>query len=142
MNTGRNVAVEPGPVRSGLSRGRVLVVEDEVDLAWVEQFNLETEGYEARVAVEGRAALRAIEDFNPDVLLLDVMLPRLDGWSVMARIGELPAERRPKVIVVSAAGETARVRAESLGAISFLPKPFDMDELLRLVGQAMAPDAA
>ena len=115
------------------------MVEDEVDLAWVERFNLECEGYEARVAGEGAAALQAIEEFTPDLMLLDVMLPRLDGWSVLARLQELPDERRPKVIVVSAAaGQEPRERAESLGAESFLAKPFDMDELLRLVDEAMS----
>jgi chemosensory pili system protein ChpA (sensor histidine kinase/response regulator) len=128
---------------STASRGRILVVEDEVDLAWVEQFNLETEGYEARVAWEGNAALEAIEDFTPDLLLLDVMLPRLDGWSVLAYIQELPEQRRPKVIVVSAAaGEQVRERAESLGAGWFLAKPFDMDDLLHLVNEALETDAA
>jgi DNA-binding response OmpR family regulator len=119
------------------------VVEDEVDLAWVEQFNLETEGYEARVAGEGTEALEAIEDFTPHVLLLDVMLPRLDGWSVLERIQELPEGRRPQVIVVSAAaGDQARERAEQLGAGWFLAKPFDMDDLLRLVNEALQRNAA
>jgi DNA-binding response OmpR family regulator len=137
MKMDRQVVAQPEEAAVE-SRGRVLVVEDEVDLAWVERFNLETEGYEARVANEGRSALDAIREFVPDVLLLDVMLPQLDGWSVMAKILELPTESRPKVIVVSAAGETARARAESLGAVSFLAKPFDMDELLALVGKAVA----
>jgi DNA-binding response OmpR family regulator len=124
-------------------RARILVVEDEVDLAWVEQFNLETEGYEARVALEGTEALEAIGEFTPDLLLLDVMLPRLDGWSVLARIQELPEDQRPKVIVVSAAaGEEARQRAEQLGAGWFLAKPFDMDDLLALVSEALQPTAA
>ncbi|MBA3728232.1 MAG: response regulator transcription factor [Actinobacteria bacterium] len=125
------------------SRGRVLVVEDEVDLAWVEQFNLQSEGYHARVAPEGRAALQAVAEFTPDLMLLDVMLPCLDGWSVLARLQELPHDRRPKVIVVSAAaGEAARARAQKMGAEWFLSKPFDMDELMQLVDEALGPNAA
>jgi DNA-binding response OmpR family regulator len=119
------------------SRGRVLIVEDEADLAWVEQFNLETEGFEVKVALEGRAAIEALESFAPHIVVLDLMLPQVDGWSVLARAQELPADRRPKVIVVSAvAGAGDQARAELLGVGSFLPKPFDIDELVRLVGEA------
>src|SRR6266700_2030010 len=82
---------------------RVLIVEDEADLAWVEQFNLETEGYEVLVAPEGRSAIEALSSFDPDVLVLDVMLPYVDGWQVLARMREMPSARRPKVIMVSAA---------------------------------------
>jgi len=133
--------IEPGDMRGNdvrtESRGRVLIVEDEADLAWVEQFNLESEGYEVEVALEGRAALKALESFEPDVVVLDLMLPNVDGWSVLARAREIPAERRPKVIVVSAvAGARDHARAEELGVGSFLQKPFDMDDLLRLVGEA------
>jgi DNA-binding response OmpR family regulator len=122
-----------------MTRGRVLVAEDEVDLAWVEQFNLETEGYEVQVAPEGRAALEALRTFEPDVVVLDLMLPHLDGWSVLAEVQDLPADNRPRVILVSAvAGAEHRTRGEELGAWSYLSKPFDMDDLLRLVGEAMA----
>jgi DNA-binding response OmpR family regulator len=119
------------------SRGRVLIVEDEADLAWVEQFNLETEGFEVKVALEGRAAIEALESFAPHIVVLDLMLPQVDGWSVLARAQELPADRRPKVILVSAvAGAGDQARAEHLGVGSFLPKPFDIDELVRLVDEA------
>ena len=62
-----------------MTRGRVLIAEDEATLAWVEQFNLESEGYEVRVASEGREAVAQVRTFEPDVLILDVMLPFLDG---------------------------------------------------------------
>lgn len=121
-----------------MSAGRVLIVEDEADLAWVEQFNLESEGYEVAVAHEGDSAIEALSRFEPDVLVLDVMLPHVDGWTVLARMRELPTEHKPKVIVVSAlAGVGDRARAENLGVGSFLPKPFDMDDLVRAVGDAL-----
>ena len=122
-----------------MSSGRVLIVEDEADLAWVEQFNLESEGYEVRVAPEGRSAIEALEAFAPEVMVLDVMLPYIDGWEVLERMQELPDDRKPKVIMVSAvAGAHDRVRAEELGVGSFLPKPFDMDDLVRAVNEALA----
>jgi two-component system, OmpR family, response regulator MtrA len=122
-----------------LSRGKVLIVEDEADLAWVEQFNLENEGYEVQVALEGLAAIAALETFAPDILVLDVMLPHVNGWSVLARTQEMPSDRRPKVILVSAvAGVADQARAEGMGVGYFLPKPFDIDELVRVVHQTLA----
>jgi DNA-binding response OmpR family regulator len=122
-----------------VSRGRVLIVEDEADLAWVEQFNLESEGYEVRVALEGLAALDALESFTPDVLVLDVMLPRVNGWDVLARAQELPDDRRPAVILVSAvAGVADQARAEGAGVGTFLAKPFDIEELVRVVDETIA----
>jgi DNA-binding response OmpR family regulator len=121
-----------------MSSGRVLIVEDEADLAWVERFNLESEGYEVLVAPEGRSAIEALQAFMPEVMVLDVMLPHVDGWTVLERMHELPLERRPKVIMVSAvAGANDKVRAQQLGVGSFLPKPFDMDELVRAVDEAV-----
>lgn len=121
-----------------MSKGRILIVEDEADLAWVEQFNLESEGYEVQVAPEGLTALQALDSFTPDVLVLDVMLPHVDGWAVLSKAQDLPEERRPKVIVVSAvAGVGDEAKARSLGVVSFLAKPFEMDELLRLVEEAL-----
>jgi DNA-binding response OmpR family regulator len=120
-----------------VTRGRVLIAEDEATLAWVEQFNLESEGYEVRVASEGREAVKQVRAFEPHVLILDVMLPFLDGWSVLENLKDIPADRRPKVILVSAAAGVAdRAEAESLSVASFLAKPFDIDELLNRVAAA------
>ena len=121
------------------TRGRVLVVEDDADLAWVERFNLESEGYEVKVAPEGLTAVEQLKSFSPDVVVLDVMLPHLDGWAILERTKELPPDRRPEVILVSAvAGVADRARGESLGVGRFLAKPFDMDDFVRMVGEAMA----
>jgi DNA-binding response OmpR family regulator len=123
-----------------MGRGRVLIVEDEADLAWVEQFNLESEGYEVQVALEGRSAIEALDAFEPDVMVLDLMLPHVNGWSVLEKTQELPDDRRPKVIVVSAvAGAGAQVHPGEMGVGSFLAKPFDMDDLVRLVGETISP---
>jgi DNA-binding response OmpR family regulator len=122
-----------------VSKGRVLIAEDEPTLAWVERFNLEHEGYEVEVADEGQATLDAVERFGPDVLILDVMLPRIDGWSVLESIEAMPVERRPRVILVTAAaGAKERVAASTQSLISFLSKPFDMEDLLRHVADAIA----
>ena len=122
-----------------MTRGRILIVEDEADLAWVEKFNLESEGYEVRVALEGGAAIEALESFRPHVMVLDLMLPHVNGWAVLDRVNELPGGRRPLVIVVSAvAGAGDQVQVGAMGVGSFLPKPFDMDDLVRVVGETIA----
>jgi DNA-binding response OmpR family regulator len=116
----------------------VLIVEDEPDLAWVEQFNLETEGYEVRWAAEGGAAISALEDFKPEVIVLDLMLPHVDGWAVLEKAQEMPASLRPNVIVVSAvAGMEDKMNAEYLGVGHFLAKPFEMEDLINLVAHAL-----
>jgi DNA-binding response OmpR family regulator len=122
-----------------MARGRVLIVEDEADLAWVEQFNLESEGYEVRVALEGRSAIEALDAFEPDVMVLDLMLPHVNGWSVLEKMNAMSDERRPKVIVVSAvAGAGEQVHPGEMGIGCFLAKPFDMDVLVRLVGETLS----
>jgi DNA-binding response OmpR family regulator len=119
----------------------VLIVEDEADLAWVEQFNLQEEGYQVEVALEGLAAIEALQRFGPDLLVLDVMLPHVNGWKVLERAYELPREHRPTVILVSAvAGIRELAEAEGIPVGGILSKPFDMDDLVRMVGETINPN--
>ena len=121
-----------------MTRGRILIVEDEPDLAWVEQFNLEGEGYDVQVAHEGQEAIAALDSFLPHVMVLDLMLPHVSGWAVLAAVNKLPPERRPLVIVVSAvAGASDQMKTTDHTVGSFLPKPFDMDDLVRVVGESI-----
>ena len=115
-----------------MSRARVLIVEDEPDLAWVEQFNLETEGYEVKWAAEGRAAIEALDEFQPDVIVLDLMLPHVDGWAVLEKAQQLPTNERPTVIVVSAvAGMEERLNATYVDGSRFLAGAEDGSVLVR-----------
>ena len=119
--------------------GSVLVVEDEADLVWVVRFNLELEGYRTYVATNGMAALELLRDVTPDVMLLDLMMPVMDGWAVLHEI-----QRRglvsPRVIVVSArTGTLDRRRAEEFAVDAFVAKPFDMDELLATIRGLLPP---
>jgi two-component system alkaline phosphatase synthesis response regulator PhoP len=123
----------------GLGRpvGTVLVVEDEADLVWVIRFNLEMEGYRTLVAPNGEAALEMLRSDPPDVMLLDLMMPVMDGWTVLDTMERMGADR-PKTIVISArtaAGD--RARASRYDVDGFVAKPFDMDELLELIRQAL-----
>ena len=118
-------------------RGTVLVVEDEADLVWVIRFNLEMEGYRTFVATNGQAALEMLQTDPPDVMLLDLMMPVMGGWTVLEEMRDRGPDR-PKIIVISArtaAGD--RARAARYEVDGFVAKPFDMDELLELIRDAL-----
>ncbi len=118
----------------------VLVVDDEPQVVWVLEFSLKGEGYQTFTAHDGFEALDQIERHHPDLMVLDVMMPRMDGWSVLEAVSKLPIESRPRVVMVTAlASSLDRERAEQLGAVAYVPKPFDMDQLFGLLqGLAVA----
>jgi DNA-binding response OmpR family regulator len=110
---------------------RVLVVDDEPQVVWVLQLALDAEGYEVLTARDGVEALAQISQGHPELMVLDVMMPRMDGWSVMREMSKLPVEERPRVVMVTAlASSHDRATAAELGADAYVPKPFDMDQLL------------
>ena len=112
----------------------VLVVDDEPQVVWVLQFSLEAEGYTTLSARDGAAALEAVDLFHPRLMLLDIMMPTLDGWSVLEAMMRLPREERPRVVVVSAMSNLRdRARAAEMGADAFMPKPFNVDDLLEVL---------
>ena len=112
----------------------VLVVDDEPQVVWVLQFSLEAEGYTTFSAGDGVQALAALEEHHPNVMVLDIMMPTMDGWIVLERMMQLPREERPRVIVVSAlASLRDRAKAAELGADAFVPKPFNVDDLLGIL---------
>jgi two-component system, OmpR family, alkaline phosphatase synthesis response regulator PhoP len=109
----------------------VLVVDDEPQVVWMLQFSLEAEGYQTYAARDGVAALEEIRAHRPALMLLDIMMPVMDGWSVLEQLQELPADERPRVVVVSARSSLRdRAKAAELGADAFVPKPFSVDDLL------------
>jgi len=112
-------------------RPSALVVDDEPQVVWVLEFSLQGEGYETFSAHDGMEALDQIRRHHPDLMVLDVMMPRMDGWSVLEALGEMPATERPRVVMVTALASAGdRERAERMGAEAFVPKPFDMDHLV------------
>jgi CheY-like chemotaxis protein len=109
----------------------VLVVDDEPQVVWVLQFSLEAEGYTTFAARDGFQAMAAIAEHHPHLMVLDIMMPSMDGWSVLEEMMQLPREERPRVIVVSAmANLRDRAKAAEMGADAFVPKPFNVDDLL------------
>ncbi|OFW77184.1 MAG: hypothetical protein A2Z48_05810, partial [Actinobacteria bacterium RBG_19FT_COMBO_70_19] len=80
----------------------VLVVDDEPQVVWMLRFTLEAEGYQTFSARDGRAALDEVRQHRPNLMLLDIMMPIMDGWTVLEELRALPDEERPRVVVVSA----------------------------------------
>jgi len=121
----------------------VLVVDDELRYLRLLRFNLESSGYRVIAAATGKEAVQAAASLNPDLVLLDLMLPDLDGYEVCRRIREFS---QVPVIMVTARGEVLdKVRGLKLGADDYITKPFSADELLARVetvlrrGQAPPP---
>jgi CheY-like chemotaxis protein len=113
----------------------VLVVDDEPQVAWVLRFSLEHEGFRTYTASNGIEALEELQKHSPRVIVLDLMMPEMDGWTVMERIKKLPLDQRPRIVIVSAlTGPEEKAKATALGADAFVPKPFDVEELLGVLG--------
>jgi CheY-like chemotaxis protein len=112
----------------------VLVVDDEPQVVWVLQFSLEAEGYRTYSARDGRQALKEVSEHHPRLMVLDIMMPEMDGWAVLEAMTKLPREERPRVVMVSALSSLRdRARAKELGADAFVPKPFNVDDLIGIL---------
>jgi two-component system, OmpR family, alkaline phosphatase synthesis response regulator PhoP len=119
---------------------RVLVVEDNQDLAQGIEYNLKLDGYEVRVAEDGRKAITAAAEWDPHLILLDLMLPGMDGYQVLQNI-RANGSRVP-VIILSAKGEEAdKVRGFRLDADQYVTKPFGILELLERVAALLRRSA-
>jgi CheY-like chemotaxis protein len=120
---------------NGRGHGSVLVVDDEPQVAWVLRFSLEHEGYRTYTASNGIEALEELEKHHPAVVVLDLMMPEMDGWAVLKEMQKLPIDERPRVVIVSAlTGPEDKAKATDLGADAFVPKPFDVERLIDVLG--------
>ncbi|CAN5880659.1 N/A [soil metagenome] len=100
--------------------------------------NLKMEGHEAITAADGTAALSAVDEHAPDVVLLDMMLPGIDGWDVAARLKGDDATRQIPVVALSARAMQADIeRGMRLGVDHYVTKPFDPIELMQLVNSLL-----
>jgi DNA-binding response OmpR family regulator len=112
---------------------RILVVDDEPDILLLHRLNLEGAGHEVLLAADGMKALERIGRDAPDCVVLDVMMPVLDGWGVLEALQQ--RSDAPPVLVVSAKSAPADVEhALSMGAKAYLAKPFNAQTLLDEVG--------
>lgn len=124
-----------------VSNLKVLVVDDDDDMCRLLEMNLRLEGFKTGVAANGEEALEAIVEERPDIVLLDVMMPVLDGHDVLRRLN--PAGPAPRVIFVTArAADEAQLQGWELGCDDYITKPFDLDDLIERIREVAGRSAA
>jgi CheY-like chemotaxis protein len=116
--------------------GRVLVVDDDEVIRRLIAVNLQLEGFDVETAVDGQDCLERVTEIDPDVITLDVMMPRLDGWETAVQLRKSPQTAHIKVVLITArAQEDDKSRGGRVGADAYLTKPFDPNEMIRVVRQ-------
>ena len=112
-------------------RARVLVVDDEPDLVRILQFGLKAAGYEVESASDGQEGLKKAREMKPDIILLDLMLPKLDGYKVCRLLKFDERYKNIPIIILSArTQEGDQLLAMEMGANRFITKPYDFQEVL------------
>jgi len=120
---------------------KILIVDDEPDVLLLLRVNLEAAGYETVLAADGETALTRIDETTPDVVLLDIMMPVMDGWGVLRVLSG--REAAPRVVVVSArSSDRDVVRALTSGALDYVTKPFDPEDLIAIVERTASSSMA
>jgi two-component system chemotaxis response regulator CheY len=113
-----------------------MVVDDDPDILEALAEILEVEGFSIRRARNGKEALERLFPRPPELILLDLMMPVMDGWEFAQKMKTLPDFKPPPIIVLSADRNVA-VKTREIGAVSYLSKPFELDELLGLVRKTL-----
>lgn len=119
----------------------VLVVDDEPDIRLLTKLNLERDGHAVVTATNGQEALDAVRAAPPDLILLDLMMPKVDGWGVLEALKtELgaPFTEIPVILLTALGGPLDRVKGGIEGAVRYLTKPIDLDDLRTAVTDALA----
>jgi DNA-binding response OmpR family regulator len=118
---------------------RVLIVDDEANIVASLEFLMRQKGYDVRVAGNGVEALAAVADFNPDLMLLDVMMPQMSGYDVCQKVRAGPDGQRVKIVMVSAKGREVEVsKGLAVGADAYVTKPFSTRDLVAQIQELLA----
>jgi DNA-binding response OmpR family regulator len=113
-------------------RTKILVVDDDPDLLLLLRVTLAAEDFQSLLARNGEDALREIENEQPDLVLLDIMMPVVDGWQVLRKMTE-QGLATPVVVVSAKASEADVAKALELGAVDYVTKPFDPEEIVQSI---------
>ncbi|EGV32807.1 response regulator receiver protein [Thiorhodococcus drewsii AZ1] len=118
---------------------RILIVDDEPNIVISLEFLMMREGHEVRVARDGEAGLNAVRTHRPDLVVLDVMMPKLDGFAVLETVRSEPELAHTRILMLTAkGGEADRQKGLSLGADAYMTKPFSTRELVEQVKELLA----
>ena len=122
------------PASRTTAEGRILIVDDESAIRLVCQLNLDSAGFQTLEAADGETALALARSEHPDLILLDVMLPGIDGWQVAEQLAASPETREIPILFLSARAERAdEARGHEAGGLGYITKPFDPEDLILLV---------
>lgn len=117
---------------------KVLVVDDEPNVLKSLAQYLTIEDFDVEMASNGIEALEKVESFCPELILLDVMMPGMDGFEVLEKIKEMPDHKNTPIIMLTAKDQSSDVlKGYQSGATSYLVKPFDLDELVETIHQTL-----
>ena len=117
---------------------RILIADDEPNIVVSLEFLMKQRGYDIRVVSNGAEALEAIGEFRPDLILLDVMMPRLSGYDVCQKVRENPSWAGIRIIMLSAKGRDVEVtKGIAMGADAYVTKPFSTRDLIAKVGEML-----
>ncbi len=120
---------------------RVLIVDDEKNIVVSLEFLLEQAGYQYEIARDGREAMALLEEFSPDLVLLDVMLPHINGFEVCRRIRENAQWAETKIVMLTAKGqEVEMAKGLALGANAYISKPFSTKMLIQKINEILEDD--
>lgn len=118
---------------------KILVVDDEPNIVIALEYLLQREGYEVQKAYNGQQALDCMENWTPDIVVLDVMMPGMNGFEVARRLREIPALEHTKIIFLTAKGtQRDKESGYASGAEYYMIKPFDNDVFISTVNEIMA----
>ena len=118
---------------------KILIVDDEPNIVLAIEFLLQREGYRTEKAFDGLQALEVAAAFQPNIVILDVMMPGMDGFNVGQRIRRMPLLENTKIIFLTAKGtQRDKQTGYDSGAEAYMIKPFDNDELVTLVNEMLA----
>jgi DNA-binding NtrC family response regulator len=116
---------------------RILIVDDDKGIRELLSSLVETEGFRALTAGDGEMALKMIRSEDPDLLLLDIVMPGMDGMEVLRQVKDIDREL-PVVLITGYADVPGAVKAMKAGAYDYLPKPFNNQEVIRIIQRATA----
>lgn len=117
-----------------MSKQKIVIVDDEAEMTQLLKIELETEGYEVAVANEGQSGLSLIREVKPDLVLLDVMMPKLDGYGVLKALKEDAATKEIAIIMLTAKGLSDDIqKGLDRGVDDYIPKPFHSGLLIKRI---------
>jgi two-component system, OmpR family, alkaline phosphatase synthesis response regulator PhoP len=121
-----------------MSKGKILVVDDEIYIVHILDFSLGMEGYEVITALDGEQALERMKLERPDLVVLDIMMPKLDGYEVCKAIKSNPTTKQTPVILLSAKGRNVDQKLGfDVGADDYITKPFSPRKLVERINQLL-----